>query len=149
VAHSGTRRLASITYKIEASRDGGDRVRLYEAEITVSDDRTDPRVGIDIQQYADPEQFLRDAPGREAGTSPPETPSRHTDPVEAADLPRDVAELEARPEEVQDRIADQPELSVYVDDPAEVRRAVRENPGAETIRNGRETLEVVERRLLE
>ena len=66
-SHEGTLRLKSITYKLELSDGNGSPTRIYEAEITVSDNRDNPRVGID----ADPvnwdavERYLKPIPPRE------------------------------------------------------------------------------------
>jgi len=57
-AHPGTLRLSSITYKVEASRPGFGPVRLFEAEITVSNNTVNPLISPSADHYGSIEDFL-------------------------------------------------------------------------------------------
>jgi hypothetical protein len=58
LAHPGTRRLASIQYRLVAER-GGKPTRMWEASLTVQDRRDAPRVTIDVEPLSDAEPFLK------------------------------------------------------------------------------------------
>jgi hypothetical protein len=48
--HPGTLRLASITYRIDGSKEGQKPIRMLEAEITIENKRDNPRVTVDARK---------------------------------------------------------------------------------------------------
>jgi hypothetical protein len=61
-AHPGTLRLSSIKYRVEAQRGLGRPKLLFEAEITVSNDRVNPRIDVHADYYGSKEDYLRPKP---------------------------------------------------------------------------------------
>ena len=80
VAHPGTSRLQSITYRIDAVAPNGTQTRLAEARIDVQDSRVDPNVNISVEHFSDLDRFLSGTEGRPPGTEPA---SSHPETVEA------------------------------------------------------------------
>lgn len=139
IAHSGTRRLESITYKIEAKQNGK-RTRLYEVEINVEDARTNPKVKINASQYADIETFLKGSVGRPAGTDPAKSKAETVKPVPEKELPPQAAETISDLDIMIREIQKQNNQSHEVDLLESARQKLRENPTDANISNAREAL---------
>ena len=147
IAHPGTRRLQSITYKIEAERADGSIVRLYEVDIRVQDSRDNPDVGISTREFADFEDFLTGTPGRQPGTEPPETRTARTEPMEVESLPPRAAGAIDALEDALQQLEDRPDLSTYRDELYRERSRLLENPTEANIDNVYDTLEAIEHAL--
>ena len=140
-AHPGTRRLASIEYKIEISKPGTDgRHLLYEASISVANEKVNPKVSIDATPYGIT-AFI--STGRDL------TPgARATKKNLEETYPRAKAALEA----LETKIADLKERAKKGDRGAEslaamlepYRKELLKNPSEENIQNVRDSLGDIE-----
>lgn len=148
-AHPGTRRLESITYRVDAVAADGRRVRMYEARIEVQDSLDSPRVHASAERYFVPSEVS----GRAPGTDPaPSRPDANANVVPAGPLPREVAELTSQMGQLVDRVG-QVALRVegmehYRQILLEAQRELRLEPASpERQENARQTIADVEEQL--
>lgn len=131
-AHSGTQRLASITYRIDAV-EGDTSVRLYEVGIEVQDSRTSPNVNIDAERYVDVERFLRPVQQRAQGTEPAPTRAPAPTTTPTGPMTPQANALVERLNAVVAAIPPDSPLAVYLPLLQDVHDAIRLDPASPTI----------------
>lgn len=146
IAHPGTSRLQSITYRIDAVGTDGTQTRLAEARIDVQDRRDNPDVDISVDRFADLNRFLSGSEGRPAGTEPPSSRPETVEPL-IGPLHREAGEAATALSTTLERLTHRPELEAYRTELESALQRLRESPSDEAIANAQDVVESVEAEL--